>query len=392
MLVFHLCLESPDIMIFVPLPFVSALLLLILLVQMMRRSQAAWCNNPFFMLLLAAYAAQSVVIGLHWGYGLGALAPLQPVLAALIAPLTWLSFRSLTAQGAVLRWRTVWPHFTPAVLILFFVALWSGPIDLTLIVVFLGYGLALLWLTREGPDVLVASQLDGVLRSYRSLQFTAISLIVSALSDIIISFDFAWTGGAHSGAVIAVFNMIALPVLGGAASLAGATAVHAEPEDKAPATAAALETTQADAEVAAALDGLMVSRQLYKDTELNLGRIARKLNVPARRVSTAVNRIHAMSLSHFVNNHRIREACRLLATTDEPVTNVMFESGFLSKSNFNREFLRVKGVSPAAWRRHYRQSGTAGAFIASAVCLPNAKGPVVDRAFATLHTQLGEDQ
>ena len=136
--------------------------------------------------------------------------------------------------------------------------------------------------------------------------------------------------------------MIALPVLGGAASLAGATAVHAEPEDKAPTTAAALETTQADAEVATALDALMVSRQLYKDTELNLGRIARKLNVPARRVSTAVNRIHAMSLSQFVNNHRIREACRLLATTDEPVTNVMFESGFMSKSNFNREFLRVR--------------------------------------------------
>lgn len=28
----------------------------------------------------------------------------------------------------------------------------------------------------------------------------------------------------------------------------------------------------------------------------------------------------------------------------------MFEVGFLTKSNFNREFLRVTGKSPSAWR------------------------------------------
>ena len=34
-----------------------------------------------------------------------------------------------------------------------------------------------------------------------------------------------------------------------------------------------------------------------------------------------------------------------------PVTSVMFESGFQIKSNFNREFLRVTGMSPSEYRR-----------------------------------------
>jgi AraC-like DNA-binding protein len=33
----------------------------------------------------------------------------------------------------------------------------------------------------------------------------------------------------------------------------------------------------------------------------------------------------------------------------ESVTEAMFASGFSTKSNFNREFLRVTGASPSKW-------------------------------------------
>jgi AraC-like DNA-binding protein len=103
--------------------------------------------------------------------------------------------------------------------------------------------------------------------------------------------------------------------------------------------------------VARQLDDLMQSRQLYRDPDLNLGRIARKMNLPARRVSVAVNRVHGMSVSQYVNDFRIRAACGMLTDTDEPVTRLMFDCGFISKSNFNREFLRVTGTSPTEYRR-----------------------------------------
>ncbi|ESY30268.1 AraC family transcriptional regulator [Mesorhizobium sp. LNJC391B00] len=112
--------------------------------------------------------------------------------------------------------------------------------------------------------------------------------------------------------------------------------------------------TSEDSAVAAAVDALMRSKELYRDVDLNLGRIARRLGLPARQVSSTVNRIHGSSVSQYVNDQRIGEACRLLAASDEPITRIMFDAGFLSKSNVNREFLRVTGLSPKAWRLEHR--------------------------------------
>ncbi|WP_425336232.1 helix-turn-helix domain-containing protein [Sinorhizobium garamanticum] len=52
-----------------------------------------------------------------------------------------------------------------------------------------------------------------------------------------------------------------------------------------------------------------------------------------------------------VNEYRIEEAKRLLAQSNLPVTTIIFEAGFQTKSNFNREFLRVTGMSPSDYRR-----------------------------------------
>jgi AraC-like DNA-binding protein len=339
-------------MIFVPLPFVCTLLAVILLAQMLLQDDRAWHDNPFFV-LLGVYALQSVVIGLHWGYGLQAVLPLQIFLAALGPPLAWISFRSLTVEEPAWRWRGVWPHLMPAALVLCLMPFWRAPIDLVLILTFLIYGFALAWLARGGPDRLVAPRLDGVLRSYRSLQVTAVANLLSVVIDIAIGLDIAWLGGAHAAAVVASANVVALLVLGAAASVAGSAAVSASEEaaQAGPAPVQTPETNDEDREVAAALAGLMTEKQAYRDTELNLGRLARKLGQPARRVSSAVNRIHGMSVSQYVNGYRIEEACRLLASTDESVINVMMEAGFLSKSNFNREFLRVTGTTPISWRK-----------------------------------------
>ena len=105
------------------------------------------------------------------------------------------------------------------------------------------------------------------------------------------------------------------------------------------------------------LDALMQDRAPYRDPDLTLDRLARRLGLPARRLSAAVNRRLDRNVSQLVNDHRVAEACRLLSTTDDPVTRIMFDAGFQTKSNFNREFRRVTGTTPSAWRRDRRGAG-----------------------------------
>lgn len=340
-------------MISVPLPFVVALLLTILFIRTARL--AGDRSNPFFVALIAAYALQSVVIGIRWGYGIVALLPVQAVLAAVVATLAWLSFDGLRSEVPPSRRPILLLHALPTLIILGFVALWPSPIALALILIFLGYGLALTKLAWAGPDALGSARLDGVVNTHRALQVTAFAVVASAVADIVISIDFMQTGGVHSAGIVAVGNVIALLVLGAAASVAEAGQVR-EQEEERDDTPSNTSPTGADIETATALDALMREKGLYRDMELNLNRLARKINLPARQVSGAINRVKAMSVSQYVNDFRIKEACRLLGDTDEPVTRIMFDAGFQTKSNFNREFLRVTGMSPKAWRARHLQA------------------------------------
>ncbi|GLQ80708.1 AraC family transcriptional regulator [Mesorhizobium huakuii] len=352
---------TPAIMIFIPLPFVVSLLLVILLIQMIRRSETDLRENISFMLLMAVYALQSVLIGIRWGYDARVVMPVLSVLAALIAPLAWITFSGLTKERSARRLTRLWPHLLPACLVALLLIFWREPVGPVIILVFLSYGVALLWLALAGPDILVESRLDGVLRSYRSLWVTALAILASPITDIIISLDMQWTGGVHSGAVIAGGNVLALLLLGGAAAVASEAAAPDEDEEKdeGPRAQTMPRATSEESAIAAAVDALMREKELYKDVDLNLGRIARRLGLPARQVSSAINRIHGSSVSQYVNNQRIDEARRLLATTDEPITRIMFDAGFLSKSNFNREFLRITGLSPKAWRLEHQPPGSA---------------------------------
>ena len=99
----------------------------------------------------------------------------------------------------------------------------------------------------------------------------------------------------------------------------------------------------------ARLDALVAEGALYLDADLTLERLSLRLLVPATRLSTAINRTTSENVSRYVNGFRIRHACARL-TAGESVTAAMLDSGFNTKSNFNREFLRVTGMAPGAWQ------------------------------------------
>lgn len=57
----------------------------------------------------------------------------------------------------------------------------------------------------------------------------------------------------------------------------------------------------------------------------------------------------------FVNDLRIGRACRLLAETEMPVTEIALACGYRNLSNFNRQFLQAKELTPSTFRRQLRR-------------------------------------
>lgn len=52
----------------------------------------------------------------------------------------------------------------------------------------------------------------------------------------------------------------------------------------------------------------------------------------------------------FVNRVRIGQACGMLYATDDQVTTICYQVGFQNLANFNRHFLKMKGMTPSAYR------------------------------------------
>ena len=67
-------------------------------------------------------------------------------------------------------------------------------------------------------------------------------------------------------------------------------------------------------------------------------------------------RVHTgKTFPEFVNELRIGRACSLLMEDNLNITEVAFECGFANLSNFNRQFLRLKGLSPREFRLQLQQ-------------------------------------
>jgi AraC-like DNA-binding protein len=55
----------------------------------------------------------------------------------------------------------------------------------------------------------------------------------------------------------------------------------------------------------------------------------------------------------FLNEVRIGHACQMLVEADQNITEVCYQSGFDNLSNFNRQFLKLRKLSPRDYRRKY---------------------------------------
>lgn len=378
-------------MLSVPLPIVVALMLVMVII-FNRDALVSLPSGRWFLALLGVYCVVLVLIGIRWTGGIMNVMPYLPILAVFWCILTWIAFRSLSRTGAATD-RADWPHLLPLVAVV--AALFATPFVLETVIVAsnLVYAWLLAGLARRGADALRMVKFGAARYCIKALWISAGMLVYFALIEIVITIDFEVWRGQHAAMIVTLANVPSLFLLGLVAAGAGQTgSSHEElgnvgPKVLMPTRADNDQTDDLSAcrsddrtnersdnstddrsgngdepDYGALLDRLtelLVGQALYKDTELNLQRLARKAGVPARQVSRAVNTQTGLNVSQWVNEARIKAACDLLRGSDATVQEIMYQVGFATKSNFNREFRRITGVSPSAWRRSQSVKGQA---------------------------------
>lgn len=335
-------------MIFVPIPFVVALLLVLMLLSIIRSNGQGRANRPFLALILLS-VVQSTIVGLRWGYGIEQLKYALPIMASVLPPLAYASFRSLMDGWHLKSAINIASITLPPIAVVTLLLVFPGAIDGLLIALFIGYAIAIILLGTRGPDGLEEAQFASVESVHRALFIAAFALCLSAAFDVLVVLDFEWAQGQNVGVIISNGNLLGLFLIGLTSWVAGDSRpekhTDVEPVQVEPAAA-----TPEDHEIMGRLEQLMSRQKFYRDENLNLSRLARKMGLPSRQISQAINRATGGNVSQYINQLRVKDACRLLEETDQSVTSVMLESGFQTKSNFNREFRRITGMSPVAWR------------------------------------------
>ena len=333
-----------------PIPFISAFLILMLAASNHHQLKET-PTGKVFALVLYLNALSMILIGLRWSRDWVAVLPVVATLSIVSTALLYLAFCSLGRKGPVLTFSRDWLHLIPPVVVYLCMLLAPKWVDLTLVCLKILYVYSLLQLARRLPDSLQLVRLSWFGNTQQALWGAVILLLISTAVDLGIAVDFAFYEGRHAANLVGTVSLAIVLLLAWISVMAarGRVNEHGVQQTAQPATTTEKQPIE-DAKLVEKLNRLLIDEKLYADTELNLQRMARKSGIPARQISRAINAQTGLNISQWVNSARIDAACRQLTNTATPINEAMFAAGFLTKSNFNREFRRLKGCSPSEWR------------------------------------------
>lgn len=350
-------------MLAIPLPFVAALLLFMTGV-LLRYRYPQNSHKPFWFTILCALMI--TVVGLRWTVDIALFRFLQPILGASMPVAAWLCFAGAHRSQSNTRLHWLGP-IVVLVSSFLYQNIWAGTVDVLLISLYLGYGSVLLKSSFSMPEQVRLTDVSKVLVAER---VAGGLLLFSALVDGVLSYNILVLNAQHTNLILSIGYLVFIPVIVAAVivvSLSTPSVIeHNQPHAQLPISHGSSEegdmplTTfvssldeekdEENAHIIAKLDALMREHQVFKDPDLSLNRLARKLGIPARKISSAVNQTYNENLSKVINTYRIEHAKRLLKQSDGTITDIFLNSGFQTKSNFNREFSRITGQTPSEFR------------------------------------------
>ena len=91
------------------------------------------------------------------------------------------------------------------------------------------------------------------------------------------------------------------------------------------------------------------------DVDLNAVDAAEMAGMSLTTFGRNFSSVTGHSFVEFVNRVRIGQACGMLYASDDQVTSICFDVGFKNVANFNRHFLKIKGMTPSVYRETARK-------------------------------------
>jgi AraC-like DNA-binding protein len=198
------------------------------------------------------------------------------------------------------------------------------------------------------------------------------AIVIALYGMLIVASEWLWPGGL-SAAPLSLANAIGLmgfiflfAVLGSLQSSEPLTPVPIQGRQTSTPNDApqAPPLTGADATQFAALRKLLDHDKVYREPDLSVASLSRKLDISERRLRHLINRqLGHRNFSAFVNGYRLAEAETALgdpAQAAVAILTIALDAGFGSIGPFNRAFKAHTGLTPTEYRRA-RLGGSPGA-------------------------------
>lgn len=304
------------------------------------------------------------LLGLNLSYDSNVFfAALQPTMPVLFGPLAYLMFQSAFQTNWRLK-RTSLLHLVPGILIFVLMINEQGRsiADFAILLSLLGYALVLSHLSWSRKTALkdVSEDTEIVAQGFNKVLYLWL-LIFTAYSWLVLIFDVLIVLEISTGkqtfqsialmmtivfklTIISFTTFLALqksPLLDWLYTSFGTSTVKTiEPEK--------LRVFQA---TIYAFEQLIEDVTIYTQEVVSLKAMADRLGVTARLFSNAINHHYGESYTRRMNRLRVNYAARLLVEQPQrSIMAVMFDSGFQTKSSFNKEFKVLTSLSPSEYR------------------------------------------
>ncbi len=96
---------------------------------------------------------------------------------------------------------------------------------------------------------------------------------------------------------------------------------------------------------------LLETEKPHLNPELTLGILAEKLEVNTHQLSQVINEMQHKNFNQLINEYRVEEVKKNILDPKRSLLGIAYDSGFKSKSAFNRIFKAIEGQTPSQFKK-----------------------------------------